>query len=159
MTAPASLTSRRLVVVVVAVAALALAGCGSSKSKTPAASPTTTGDTTATTTGGFDCTFGTPGQILSAEQAVVKFSPSGVCPGYVTIAPGTAVTWQNQDTVSHTVTVTEGNLPGGKVVATGTAAPGGSWVQPFATEGFYLYVTDALPSFRGVVEVTTTSTS
>jgi plastocyanin len=158
MNAPSSLTARRRLMVAVAVAALAFAGCSSSKPTTTAVT-TTTADATATTADGFNCNAGTPGQILTPDQAVVKFSPSGVCPGYVTVTPGTTVTWQNQDTVSHTITVTEGNLPGGKVVATGTAPPGGTWTQAFPTEGFNLYVTDALPSFRGVVEVTTSSTS
>ena len=96
-----------------------------------------------------------PGQILSAEEAVVRFSPSQVCPGYVTIVPGTPVTFKNQDTATHSITISEGNMPGGKVVMTGTAEAGRAWVQTFDTLGTFTYVTDAIPSFRGTVEVTT----
>ncbi len=95
-----------------------------------------------------------PGQILTADEAVVRFSPSQVCPGYVTIALGTPVTFKNQDTSAHTITITEGNMPGGKTVTSGTAEPGQVWVRTFDTVGTFTYVTDAIPSFRGTVEVT-----
>jgi len=96
-----------------------------------------------------------PGQVLTAEEAVVRFSPSQVCPGSVTIVPGTPVTFKNQDAVVHTVTITEGNMPGGKAVSSGTAEAGGTWVRQFDSPGTFTYVTDAIPSFRGTVEVTT----
>ncbi len=94
-----------------------------------------------------------PGEILSAADAVVRFSPEQVCPGYVTIAPGTDVTWANVDTVAHTVTITEGNNdPQGKPVASTTVAPGTTWVRAFDQAGVYTFTTDAIPSFRGTVD-------
>jgi plastocyanin len=157
-----------ILAVAVALPAAAL-GCRSSKPDA-SAPPTTTTAVEGTTPGtatdstdagrqGFDCTFRMPGEILTADEAVVRFDQTGVCPGYVTIAPGTAVTWQNTDTVAHTVTITEGNLPGGNEIATGTVPPGGTWVQTFDSEGFSLFVTDAIPAFRGVVEVTARATA
>jgi plastocyanin len=161
----------RLAVILAVAAVLPTAALGCSSSKGSASAPTSTTiasdgttpgtatDSTGTGRQGFDCTFRMPGEILTADEAVVRFDSTGVCPGYVTIAPGTPVTWQNIDTVEHTVTVTEGNLPGGKEVATDTVPPGGTWVRTFDSEGFSLFVTDAIPAFRGVVEVTSRSTS
>lgn len=138
-------------------------GCSSSTEQATTTSTTSGASTPATggqtTTPVIDddgrCITRMPGEILSADEAVVRFTPVQVCPGYVTIAPGTPVTFTNADTVVHTITITEGNMPDGAVVATGTAEPGGSWVQTFDTLGSYSYVTDAIPSFRGTVEVTT----
>jgi plastocyanin len=161
----------RLGVILAVAVTLPVAALGCSSSKQDASAPTSTttaaeGTTPGTATDstdagrqGFDCTFRMPGEILTADEAVVRFDPTGVCPGYVTIAPGTPVTWQNIDTVEHTVTITEGNLPGGKEVATGTVPPGGTWVRTFDSEGFSLFVTDAIPAFRGVVEVTSRATA
>ncbi len=100
------------------------------------------------------CITRMPGEILSADEAVVRFTPEQVCPGYVTIVPGTPVTFLNADTVEHTITITEGNAPDGTVVTTGIAPPGGTWVQTFDALGTFSYLTDAIPSFRGTVEVT-----
>lgn len=138
-------------------------GCSSSSTDTAATDPSApsssaTGGTIAapgTTEPGSRCVSRMPGEILSAEEAVVRFSPSQVCPGYVTIVPGTPVTFVNDDTQTRTVTITEGNLPDGAVVATGTVDAGGTWVRTFDTAGTFTYVTDAIPTFRGAVEVTT----
>lgn len=159
---------RRLAVIhAVAMVPVTLLGCGSSAPDQSKAVPAgSTGLTTSslavrpppapgtTSPGDGGCVTRMPGQILSAEEAVVRFSPSQVCPGYVTIAPGTPVTFANQDTKAHTITITEGNLPGGKVVADGVAEPGQTWVRTFDTLGAFTYTTDAIPSFRGTVEVT-----
>lgn len=168
-------TVRRGLVCGVAAVALAggLLGCGSSSTTSaPATSaPTTAGSSTGSTPGGSTvgtspkapgttypedgrCISRMPGEILTAEEAVVRFSSQQVCPGYVTILPGTAVTFKNRDTVAHTITITEGNMPDGKEIANGIAEPGQTWVREFNTLGTFTFVTDAVPSFRGSVEVT-----
>ena len=170
-----SLTARRGAGSAVAALALTatLMGCGSSTtSSAPATSaPTTAGSSRGSTPGGSTvdtgpkapgttypedgrCISRMPGEILTAEEAVVRFSTAQVCPGYVTILPGTAVTFSNKDSVAHTISITEGNMPGGKEIANGVAEPGQTWVRDFNTLGMFTFVTDAVPSFRGTVEVT-----
>jgi plastocyanin len=144
--------------------AVATLGCGPSDpgpsaTPSPGGSSVVTGApkpaTAGTTYPEGQCISRMPGQILTADEAVVRFSPSQVCPGYVTIVPGTPVTFKNQDTKAHTITITEGNMPDGKAVTNGIAEPGQTWVRTFDTVGTYTYVTDAIPTFRGTVEVTT----
>ncbi len=146
--------------------ALVLSGCGSSGNGPAPASTTAAGAgatsgvpasrvlSPGTTRAKGTCVSRMPGEVLAAIDAVVQFSTSQVCPGYVTVRPGTPVTFTNEDAVAHTVTIQEGTLPGGKTIASGSAPPGGSWVQPFDTLGSFTYVLDAIPSFRGTVEVT-----
>jgi plastocyanin len=96
-----------------------------------------------------ECVSRTPGQLLSEVEAVVRFTPEQICPGYVTIAAGTRVTWVNQDDVAHEVRVTQGTDP----VATELVEPGRSWQYQFDTPGVFTFVTDAIEAFRGTVEV------
>lgn|GEM_PF-3428973 len=132
----------------------ALAGCSSSDGGSDAApASSTTAASPETTTAETACVSRMPGEVLTAEQAVVSFTPERVCPGYVTIAPGTPVTFRNDDDVAHAVTISAGNLPGGASVAEQSIEPGATWVQPFATAGMFSYATDAIPSFTGTVDV------
>lgn len=164
----AARSSRHAVgLLVVALAASAALGCSSSSTDTAStgsSAPTSsvTGATAAgpgTTEAGGRCVSRMPGEILTADEAVVHFSPSQVCPGYVTVAPGTPVSFVNEDTQAHTITITEGNLPDGAVVTTTSVATGETWVQTFDAVGTFSYVTDAIPTFRGAIEVTTGDTA
>jgi len=101
------------------------------------------------------CISRMPGEILTADEAVVRFSTTRVCVAYVTIKPGTPVTFKNEDSVAHTISITETDLTTGAPVADGVAGPGLTWVRTFDTEGVFSFVTDAIPSFHGTVEVTT----
>ncbi|MGZ4705487.1 MAG: cupredoxin domain-containing protein [Acidimicrobiales bacterium] len=100
------------------------------------------------------CTFRMPGEILSAEEAVVWFSTDHVCPGYVTVAPGTEVTFANEDTSAHSVAIAEGAMPGGAEIARASIEPGETWVRSFDSVGSFTYTTDAIPTFLGTIEVT-----
>lgn len=139
-------------------------GCSSTSSTETAGSTTAAPATTATggsrpgTAGttypeGGKCLSRMPGEILTADEAVVRFTPSQICPGYVTVAPGTPVTFKNNDTASHVVTITEGTSGTGKTVATATVAAGKTWAQSSDTPGSSTFVIDAIPSFRGTIEV------
>lgn len=96
-----------------------------------------------------ECVSRTPGELLSEVEAVVRFTPEQICPGYVTIAAGTRVTWVNRDGVAHEVRITQGATP----VAAELLGPGRSWQYQFDTAGVYTFETDAIEAFRGTVEV------
>lgn len=137
----------RLVSLVVAAAVLAVpaGACSSDEEGAPAGGGATTAGQTATP----PCVSRMPGEQLTEAEAVVGFSRENVCPGYVTVAAGTPVTWRNDDTEPFAVEVTSS----GTVVATGSVAPGESWRYEFTEAGAYEYRTDALPDFVGIVEV------
>lgn len=105
--------------------------------------------------GPLTCESHPPGVVLSREQAIVQFDPERVCPGYITVLVGTPVSFVNQGDASATVTVAETATTGelGATLLDVTVRPG-DYVEytPVAT-GFLSFATDALPSFRGTVEV------
>ncbi len=97
-----------------------------------------------------------PGEILTEAEAVVRFSTAKACPGYVTVRPGTEVTFHNEDSTAHRVTINGTNATGETLpeVASGVAQPGATWVLAFDDLGMFSYTLDAIPTFRGTVEVT-----
>lgn len=92
-----------------------------------------------------------PGDILSAEDAIVRFSPGMVCPGYVTVNPGTPVGFLNLSDKPETVKLApEAN---GTPVWTATLDPGASKEFPTEDLGVLYYQVSAISSFVGTVEV------
>lgn len=139
-------------VVAVALAGLLAAGCGSGGDGEERGATATTAVDAVSGGHGADpgeCVSRTPGQLLSEVEAVVRFTPEQICPGYVTIAAGTRVTWVNQDDVAHEVRVTQGTDP----VAAEVLEPGRSWQYQFDVPGAFTFETDAIEAFRGTVEV------
>ena len=55
-----------------------------------------------------DVALSDEGEEMSAAEAVVRFSPSQICPGYVTVRPGTLVTFENLGDGAVKVTITDG---------------------------------------------------
>lgn len=98
------------------------------------------------------CATPGPGVPLSAEQATVAFSTDQVCPGYVTVEPGTAVTWRNDADAEQRVVVTTGRAGDGPVVHEVDLAPGATFEQQL-DPGIYTFTVSAIPAFRGTVEV------
>lgn len=98
------------------------------------------------------CDSKAPGVPVPAAEAVVKFDRQQVCPGYVTVALGTEVTWRNLDSIPHVVTITT-SVGSDEVVDQATVAAGSEWKRTFDTAGSFGYRTDAIPSMRGTVEV------
>jgi plastocyanin len=138
----------RLLSLVIAATVLAvpLGACSSDdEGSTSGGGATTAGDATGTP----PCVSRMPGEQLTEAEAVVGFSRENVCPGYVTVAAGTQVTWRNDDTEPFVVDVTSS----GGVIASGSVAPGETWRYEFTEAGAYEYRTDALPDFVGIVEV------
>lgn len=94
-----------------------------------------------------------PGQLMSAAEATIRFSVDRVCPGYVTIAPGTTVEVRNESAESATVTVRRGLEASGDVVFERKLPPGGQTTVTLEEPGFHLYTVDLLESFKGTIEV------
>ena len=81
-----------------------------------------------------------------APASTVVIKDFGFSPSALTVPAGTAVTWQNKDSVAHTVTgkgFDSGNLDGGK-----------SYTYTFAKPGTYDYVCSYHPSMTASVVVT-----
>jgi hypothetical protein len=130
---------------------LAVAGCSGSGGDKAQSEDTIT-DTTPVR-GVAACEDVEPGVVVDRTLAVIHFAPDNVCPGWVTVEQGTQVTFTNDDSVARTVVVTESQMPDAAEIARFTLEPGAS--QPFDTldvarRGF---TTDALPGFRGTIEV------
>lgn len=168
----------RLASLLVASSLVLLAACSGDDSTTPASPAATSGGSAAATatSGGVasgmgsmsheadpndpnSCVARMPGELLTAAEAVVKFSSERVCPGYVTVAPGTTVTWLNRDNVARTVTVSTGMGTNGDVVVQQSVRPGEQFQRDFTTVGVFSYRTDAIPSFQGTIEVVNTAAS
>jgi hypothetical protein len=136
-----------------------LAGCsgsGGDSAKGPAtiAPETTTTQGRATGAAGrATCGEIEPGVVVDRTQAVVYFDKESVCPGWVTVEQGTQVTFTNDGSTPSTVVVTATQLPDSAEVARFTIPAGGS--QPLDTldVGMMGFSTDALPGFRGTIEV------
>lgn len=149
---------------------LVLAGCGSN-SATSGPQPTSVSETVAAPSSTIDpnagmfgttdtsptvpgqCVSRMPGQGLTPDEAVVYFSTESVCPGYVTVGVGVPVTFANTDDVAHRVTVHTGATGTGDTLLDTTIEPGQSYLRAFTSPGVLTYQTDALPSFRGTIEV------
>ena len=102
-----------------------------------------------------ECPHRYPGEILTAEEATVRFSPARICPGYVTVASGTEVTFVNIGAESSTVSLWNGiSAPtADPTIATQTIEPGDRWAWTPPGEGVFTYRIEAIPSFSGTIEV------
>lgn len=80
-----------------------------------------------------------------SEGAEVIIEGFAFQPATLTVAPGTIVTWINQDSVAHTVAIG------------GTESPrlntGDSWSYAFDTAGIFDYICGLHPSMKGQVVV------
>jgi plastocyanin len=145
-------TSRTALAVAAAlVTALAGAACSSTKNDT-ATTTTTAAHTSATGLTQDECVSRTPGEVMTADEAKVLFDATQICPTFVTINPGTQVTFDNRDPQSHTVTILAGASQTGQVLEEHTLEPGTTWVRAFPDAGQYTFKVDHFPSI-GVVQV------
>jgi plastocyanin len=113
-----------LVVGVVAIGAYYVTGTGSNSCSTPAASSTQS-----------------PNAIHLSEYSGPSNSanPPGYKPDAITVVVGVnnTVTWTNDDSAAHTVTLTSG--PAGVCFDSGNMGPGASYTITFTTLGTYNY--------------------
>jgi plastocyanin len=102
--------------IVVSLVALVIAGCGGSSSPAPAASSAAS-----------QASSGAAGS-NAVEMKNIAFNPTSV-----TVKPGDKVTWTNNDTVAHTVTLDDNSVDSGEVAA------GATFANTFATAGTFAY--------------------
>jgi plastocyanin len=69
-------------------------------------------------------------------------------PASLSVAPGTTVTWVNNDGVAHTVTADDGTFDSGSI------APGNSFTHTFSSAGTVNYHCSIHPMMKGAVTVT-----
>ena len=134
------------ILIVLAIGAcVGLAGYGIKQVLAPPVSATTTPNANSTT----------------APQTAVVSMPNGVGssqglnfnPGNVTIAKGGKVTWNNNDTLPHTVTST--SVPSGaESFNSGNMPAGSSFSWTFTVDGTYRYYCSYHPWMTGMVTVT-----
>ena len=106
--------------------------------------PTTTKSTTTTNASDTTATNTTPAVANSITIENYKFSPASM-----TVKVGTKVTWTNQDTVSHTVTVDSGDGPNSQLFGKGQ-----SYSFTFTKAGTYSYHCAPHPYMKGTITVT-----
>jgi plastocyanin len=114
----------------------------------PGMTSSTNGSTAAS--GNVQCAQHMPGDLLSASEAMVVFDPEHVCLGYVTVRPGTAITWHNVDSVEHQVRIEDGN---GTELMSFSVPGGGAAQRSVDTGGVYRFKVSAIESFVGTIEV------
>lgn len=85
--------------------------------------------------------------IAGVTEATVTIVKQAFQPHTLVVATGASVTWQNDDSVAHTVTSSEGWFDSGQLAA------GESFVHQFDKPGTYRYGCTNHPSMEGVVIV------
>lgn len=99
---------------------------------------------TATPTSAAPTETAGPVEVVQAEVRIADFAFDTHT---LTVAEGTTVTWQNEDSAPHTVTSPEGWLDSGQL------ASGDTFSHQFATAGTFTYHCENHPSMEGVVIV------
>jgi plastocyanin len=96
----------------------------------------------------FAPTAGAQGETMTVSIKNFAFDPPNA-----TVAPGTTVTWVNNDQVPHTVTANDGAFD------SGTLQPGQSYSFAFDKPGTYAYHCNIHPDMTATVAVSGTSGS
>jgi plastocyanin len=121
------------------LAALSFAACGSNDS----GSTTTTEE--AETTAPAEVETAPSGEApRSAKVEIVDFAYG---PETVTVAAGGKVTWRNEDSADHTVTLDDGSFESGDI------AEGKLKSESFKSPGSFAYHCEIHPEMTGTVEV------
>lgn len=159
--------NRRMTLVVASATvalSLAAAGCASGDTADPAATarPTTSvankPGTSATTNPLVApdpvCISHTPGAVMNEASAHVFIDKNRVCPGYVTVVEGTAITFHNTGTTPLTLAVAKGYTATEKPVTSLTIAAGATaQYRPKTPIAALYFFPSVIPSFRGTIEV------
>jgi plastocyanin len=90
-------------------------------------------------------------KILAAQagDATVKIDNFSFSPAQITVAPGTKVTWANQDDMPHTVT--DAGVP--RAFKSPALDTGDAFSYMFSTPGTYHYLCSLHPYMQGTVVV------
>lgn len=130
------------ILIVLAIGAgIGLAGYGIKQVVAPPVNTTTTSTTSVQTA------------VVSMPNGVGSTQSLNFNPANITIAKGGKVTWNNNDTLAHTVTST--SVPSGaSSFNSGNMVAGASFSQTFTVDGTYSYVCSYHPWMHGTVTVT-----
>ena len=92
---------------------------------------------------------------LSAQQSqTISIKNFAFAPANLTVAPGTTVTWTNNDTTAHTVTADSGKGPNSSQIM-----PGASYSFTFQQARTYPYHCTIHPQMKATVTVASSSSS
>lgn len=80
-----------------------------------------------------------------SERAEVIIEGFAFRPDSLTIAPGTTITWTNQDSVAHTIAIVGTESP--------ILSKGDSWSYTFDTGGTFDYICGIHPYMKGQIVV------
>ena len=96
------------------------------------------------------CVFAAAAQAAPAPRtAAIGIDNFAFSPAYITIAPGTTVTWSNQDDIPHTVT--DASRP--RTYKSPPLDTGDSFSHVFAAPGTYHYFCSLHPHMQGTIVV------
>lgn len=158
--------ARRTLIGIVTAGAVFLGACGSGSEEAGDLATTTVAEVAATAPDAFDhdshpsklssesetlqCDMHMPGDLLTAEQALVTFDAQHVCLGYVTVTEGTPVRWRNDDAAAWELQL----LTDDAVVIDTLAIGSGETIEhTFDEAGIYRFTYSAIEAFTGTVEV------
>lgn len=83
----------------------------------------------------------------TAAPNTVTIANMAFTPATITVTPGTTVTWNNNDNMTHTVTADDDSFDSGNIGA------GSSFTKMFSVAGTYKYHCSIHPSMLGTVTV------
>lgn len=100
--------------------------------------------------GGYSTNTTNTASTSTVSTDTISISGMAFSPSNITIKKGTAVTWTNNDSVSHTVTESD-NQTG---PSSSTVAPGGTYTFTYSAVGSFNYHCTIHQSMTGTVTVT-----
>jgi len=95
-----------------------------------------------------DPTNTTPANPPTQQATTVQIADTAFTPASVAVAPGSTVTWSNNDSVPHTVSFGDAGPQSSEILD-----PGGTFAATFAEAGTYAYFCELHPEMEGTVEV------
>lgn len=87
----------------------------------------------------------------NANNYTITMKNSTFTPASLTVAPGSKITWTNNDNIVHTVTAMDGSFNSGDI------ALNSSYSKTFSTAGTFSYHDDHNTNMTGVIIVTGSS--
>jgi plastocyanin len=81
-------------------------------------------------------------------EATVRIANFAFDPPTIEVAAGQTITWTNEDSAPHTVTLDDGSVDSGRL------DQGATFAHAFTTPGTFTYHCEIHPSMKGTIEVT-----
>jgi plastocyanin len=137
---------RRLPIAAIAIAALvAIAGCSSGTSTTPNAPASAAAPSTAPSAA--SAAASAPASAPAARGGAVAIKDFAFNPQTIQAKVGDSITWTNQDSTAHTVTLDD------KSVDSGNVAPSATFSHAFTAAGTFTYHCSIHTNMTGTITV------